>query len=126
MRITCNRIGGFNIHGIPLSHGENEVDDQKWAEAVARCPPKWIAALTSGDKPELVIHDATPVAPVDAAEKRAGVVWSAEEQEKIDAINACCDLRQVERMAENELRLPILDAIDKRLNVLEALVERAG
>lgn len=112
MKITCNRIGGFNIHGVALRHGENEVDAQAWRRAVDRCIPAWLAAVTGGDQPDIVVHNGTGGQRVVVDRHPLSADFA------IDRIESCDDIKEVEAMAEGELRADVLEAIDRRLETL--------
>lgn len=108
MRITCNRIGGFNVHGVALRHGENEVDAKAWKKAASQCIPAWLKAVTTGDAPDIVLHDSS----------RSGRTQPKPERDKISLIEACDDFNELDAMAAGELRTDVLEAIDRRLETL--------
>jgi hypothetical protein len=113
VKITCNRVGGYNIHGIDIVYGENEVDAKAWAEAEAKCIPAWLAAIKSGDPPDIVVHGET------GGQRVVVDRFPLSVDVKIAKIESCDDLKQVEAMAAGELRVPVLEAIDRRIDQLE-------
>lgn len=109
MLIECNRPGGFNVGGVVLSKGANEVEEEVWKAAAAKAPPGWLEDLSSpgpnGEAPQIVLPQGETSA-----------------KAKVKAVKACSELEVVELMAQGETRKTVLAAIDERIT--ELLQER--
>lgn len=107
MLIFCNRIGGYNLLGIDLRLGENEVDAERWADVAAKLPPAWLDALLTpqGSKPpDLVI------------EQDKGPLMAA--KEKIALIERAGHIEDLAQYEAGETRKTVLLAIERRMRAL--------
>ena len=109
MKITCNRPGGFGLHGLILRHGENEVDPALWEENKKKLPPGWLEDLTTpknGKPAEIVVVGAPAGPPAYGA------------AEKVALVKECNSLDGLAKLAEAETRKTVLAAIKKRTDEL--------
>lgn len=112
MRVICNRPGGYRLYGVVLQKGENIVDDEVWARAVARMGDRWLRSVTTtnGNRdPALVIQDdaGQPAAEGEAPELSA--------KDKIALIERCDNLDDLAQHETGETRKTVLTAIERRM-----------